>query len=360
MSLAILGVGTSVPPLRVTQKEAAAVAQALCCRTEREAALVSALHRQTEIATRHMVPGNEWLVDALRQKTNRAGGTYPGPDTAARMRVYAKEALPLGLEASRRALDDAGVATAAITHLVTVSCTGFSAPGLDVGLVNGLGLRPTVARTQVGYMGCHGAFNGLAVARALAAADPSARVLLCSVELCSLHYHFPWDPQAMVSNALFADGAAALVGAADGPAATGWRALATGSCLLPDSEDAMTWTITNHGFVMTLSPRVPSLIAAHLRPWLADWLAGHGLTIADVGSWAIHPGGVRILTAAEEALGLPRGTAAVSREVLREFGNMSSATVLFILERLRQRGTPRPCVALGFGPGLVAEAALFR
>ena len=360
MSLAIRGLGTAVPPLRVSQEDAAAVAQALCCRTAREAALVKVLHRQTAIASRHLVAGNEWLAAGLRRVGDVSpGGHDPGPDTAARMRVYAAEALPLGGEASRNALDDAGVVPTAITHLVTVSCTGFSAPGLDVGLITALGLRPTVSRTHVGYMGCHGVLNALGVVRAFAA-DPAARVLVCAVELCSLHYHFPWDPQAMVSNALFADGAAALVGAAAEPSHDAWRAVANGSCVLPDSEDAMTWTITNHGFVMTLSPRVPNLIAAHLRPWLADWLAGHGLTVADVRSWAIHPGGVRILSAVEEALSLPLGTAAVSREVLREFGNMSSATVLFILERLRQRGAPRPCVALGFGPGLVAEAVLFR
>jgi predicted naringenin-chalcone synthase len=122
----------------------------------------------------------------------------------------------------------------------------------------------------------------------------------------------------------------------------------------------MTWNIGDHGFTMTLSPRVPDLIAAHLRPWLEQWLGQHGLGLERVASWAVHPGGPRILSAVEKALGLPREATAVSREVLAACGNMSSPTVLFILDRLRERSAPRPCVALGFGPGLVAEAMLFR
>jgi predicted naringenin-chalcone synthase len=121
----------------------------------------------------------------------------------------------------------------------------------------------------------------------------------------------------------------------------------------------MGWTVGDHGFEMSLSRRVPGRIAAHLRPWLESWLADNGLSLADVKSWAVHPGGPKIVSAAEEALGLPAEALAPSRAVFAEYGNMSSPTVLFILKRLRDRGAPRPCVALGFGPGLVAEAALF-
>lgn len=121
----------------------------------------------------------------------------------------------------------------------------------------------------------------------------------------------------------------------------------------------MTWTIGDHGFQMTLSKRVPNLIATQLRPWLESWLRQNGLTLAEIGSWAVHPGGPRILDAVDEALDLGPNALAVSREVLAEHGNMSSPTILFILDRLRSSGAPRPCVALGFGPGLMAEAMLF-
>ena len=134
---------------------------------------------------------------------------------------------------------------------------------------------------------------------------------------------------------------------------------ASGSCLFPDSADAMTWHIADHGFTMTLSPRVPELLRKHLRPWLESWLGDNELALADVRSWAIHPGGPKILSAVEESLELPAEAMAASRAVLSEFGNMSSPTVLFVLDRLRKENAARPCVALGFGPGLVVEGALF-
>jgi len=240
-----------------------------------------------------------------------------------------------------------------------VSCTGFVAPGVDSELIRGLELSPTIERTHVGFMGCHGAFNGLRVARGLAGAEPDARVLVCAVELCSLHFRYSWDPGKMVGNALFADGAAAVVGmnGANAPRES-WRTTASGSFLFPDSTDAMTWTIGEHGFEMTLSARVPELIGEQLRPWLDDWLGKHNLARHKIGSWAIHPGGPRILSAVEKALDLPADATAVSRDVLKSCGNLSSATVIFLLDGLRSRQANRPCVALGFGPGLTAEAML--
>jgi predicted naringenin-chalcone synthase len=290
-----------------------------------------------------------------------------GPTTGQRMDFYRAGAPPLALAASTKALAHAGLDATTITHLVTVSCTGFFAPGIDVALIEGLGLPRTVERTHVGFMGCHGAINGLQAADAIIRARPASRVLLCAVELCSLHYCFEWEPSRAVGNAVFADGAAALVieagppAAAEGAevAASRWQIAATGSCLIPNSTDDMTWRIGDRGFEMYLSPAVPGVIKEHLRPWLEAWLAEQGVTIESVGSWAVHPGGPRILSAVEEALGLPRSATATSREILATCGNMSSPTVLFIIDRLQAAGSPRPCVALGFGPGLTAEAALF-
>jgi predicted naringenin-chalcone synthase len=327
-----------------------------------------ALYRQTGIAKRHFAFDGELVQDVL-EGTRASGSMFLprpaendlGPTTAQRMEHYMREAGPLALRASRQALDEAGLAAADLTHLITVSCSGFSAPGVDIELIKRLELSPTIERTHVGFMGCHGALNGLRVALALTGAFPRARVLLCAVELCGLHYYYQWDPKKLVSNALFADGAAAAVGVpTDAAPAGSWQAMASGSCVFPDSEYAMTWNIGDHGFEMTLSTRVPDLIAGHLRPWFVEWLGRHGLALAEVASWAVHPGGPRILTAVEESLGLDREATAASREVLADCGNMSSPTVLFILERLRKCRAPRPCVALGFGPGLTAEAALFR
>jgi len=362
MKSRILGIGVAVPECRVTQDEATRAATLLSATTPEQASRLAALYRQTQIETRYIVQGDPRLCGALQAcRENDASFRATGsiPTTGERMAVYAREALPLALEASRNALANAGLPPQAITHLVTVSCTGFASPGVDIGLMKALSLPATVERTHVGFMGCHGTFNGLRVARTLVEADRRARVLLCAVELCSQHYCYPWHDERMVANALFADGAGALVLGPSETAADNWRALASGSVVIPESEAAMSWTIGDQGFEMTLSREVPILIERHLKPWLEAWLVRHDLRRSDIGSWAIHPGGPRILTSVECALDLPPNAVATSRNVLRAFGNMSSATIVFILDRLRQDNAPRPCVGLAFGPGLTVEAFLF-
>lgn len=364
MPISLLGLGTALPPNRLTQEQGARVAQVLCL-DPRQSPLVPTLYRQTEITGRNLVIGEDVVRDVVAG-TRESGSVFlpsghpgdRGPTTSERMRVYGEEAPELAREACRCALTEAGVEAAAVTHLVTVSCTGFAAPGVDIALIRGLGLPATTERVHVGFMGCHGALNGLRVARALAAAEPHATVLVCAVELCSIHYHYGWDPKRVVANALFGDGAGAAVVRADGPA-DAWQLAAHGACLFPDSAYAMTWDIGDHGFDMTLSTKVPNLIARHLPPWLDGWLSRHGLTVDRVGSWAVHPGGPRVLNAVTDALGLDAAVTQHSHDVLTRHGNMSSPTILFILDRLRRAGSPLPCVALGFGPGLAVEAALF-
>jgi prepilin-type processing-associated H-X9-DG protein len=363
--MAIAGLGTALPPHRIAQSDAAEAAMHVCCKKDEHLEVLPVLYRQAGIKTRHMVLQMQKVVAKTHGEQFESpfipkDGENFGPTTSQRMERYVLEAPKLAIESSRTALDRSKVKPTEITHLVTVSCTGFSAPGADIRIIKGLGLRNTAQRVHIGFMGCHGALNGLRVARAFTGADPNAKVLLCCVELCSLHFHYGWDPKKLVANALFADGSAAVVGVAPELAPPdAWQVAASGSCLVPDSEYAMTWDIGDHGFDMTLSTRVPNLICDNLRPWLDNWLAASGLKVSDIKSWAIHPGGPRILTAVEKPLGLDENATAVSREVLSECGNMSSPTVLFILDRLRQQNAPRPCVALGFGPGLMAEGALF-
>jgi prepilin-type processing-associated H-X9-DG protein len=368
MTFAILGMGAAVPSTCVDQAVSMKVARKMCCKTREQESWLPAVYAGSGIDQRYMAIDWE-VLDDLFQGTNVSGSAFlpkgaaddRGPTTSQRMDHYAAQAGALALRASRQALEQSGLFPEEITHLITVSCTGFRAPGVDIELIQGLGLHATTQRTHLGFMGCHGALNGLRVAQAFTGSNPDARVLLCATELCSPHYHYNWDPQKMIANALFADGSAAVVGVPIQRApADAWKLAACGACVFPDSLDAMTWNVGDHGFVMTLSKRVPSLIASNLRPWMEKWLAGQGLSLREVVSWAIHPGGPRILEAAEEALGLPRETTWVAREVFASHGNMSSPTVLFILDELRRRHAPRPCLALGFGPGLAAEAALFR
>ncbi|GMV94640.1 MAG: chalcone synthase [Candidatus Hydrogenedentota bacterium] len=362
MKFSILGQGTAVPPYAISYEEAVAYAQGAFCETEEQQRQIKLLYRMTGVQSRNscVLSGPEGAPDRQTFFPAPNGSAKMGPSIRERMAKYEDEALPLAVQACREALEVSEVLPGAITHLVTVSCSGFAAPGVDIGLIKQLGLRPTAERVHVGFMGCHGALNGIRAARGFAESNPNARILLCAVELCSLHYHYGWNPDQLVANALFADGAAAIVGAAanvDGPGP--WQVAATGSCLIPDSEDAMTWRIGNNGFIMSLSSRVPELIGTHLKPWMKSWLGDSGYSIDDIKSWAVHPGGPRILSSTTKALGLDRDAVAVSREVLKEHGNMSSPTILFILKRLRDQNAPRPCVALGFGPGLMAEATLF-
>jgi predicted naringenin-chalcone synthase len=365
MSLWIHGLGTAVPSPTMTQQEAVELAQQVIRPTDQQTRLLKALYRRTGVKNRHTALPHrtalDWVPAPAGAAVDEAAASTMdglGPSTSQRMRFYSEHAPPLAISAASHALEQATIDPSEITHLITVTCTGFTAPGVDTALITALGLRPTTERIQVGFMGCHGAINGIRVARSLALADPHACPLLCAVELCSLHFRFGWDEDRVVANALFADGAAALATSGRQAADGAWSVVATGSCLVPDSEDAMTWRIGDHGFEMTLSARVPELVGRHLRPWLAGWLEEHGLSIESVGSWAVHPGGPRILSAVSESLGLPPDATAVSRDILAQFGNMSSPTVLFILDRLRKAQAPRPCVALGFGPGMFAEVAL--
>lgn len=363
MDAVILGFGTATPVHMVDQALAAEIAKTYSCETPAQSRLLPTLYRRTGVQRRGSTVVEEYDGQTLRQTFFPAwkGGADRGPGTAARSDRYAKDAPPLAQRAAEAALVDANCPASEITHLVTVSCTGFFAPGVDVALIKRLGLAPTVQRTNVGFMGCHGAMNGLRVAGAIARSEPHARVLLCAIELCSLHYHYGWDAEKVVANALFADGAAAVViGGAkpDGANRNAWKIRASGSCLLPNSEEEMTWKVGDYGFEMTLSAKVPGLIEQHVRPWMERWLATNELRVDQIGSWAVHPGGPRIVDSVAASLGLQAGITSVSDEILSEFGNMSSPTVLFILQRLRQRAAKLPCVALAFGPGLMAEAAL--
>jgi predicted naringenin-chalcone synthase len=362
VSLEIAGLGTALPPNSIRQQEAAELSTSFYDIAQGRSRGVSALYRRAGIEKRHSV-----VLDSSEGPLPERQSFYPaavdgadaGPTTHARMGRYEVEAPDLVVRAARLAIDSSGIDAEELTHSITVSCTGFYAPGIDAALVERLGLRRTVERTHIGFMGCHGALNGIRVAASFADADPKARILVSAVELCTLHFAYGWDVERIVANSLFADGAGALVGlAGENEPHEGWRVIGSGTFLMPDSEEAMSWRIGDHGFVMTLSPTVPDLIRNHVPGWLAQWLSQFDLAIDDIATWAVHPGGPRILSSFSAAARLSDDALAVSREVLAEHGNMSSATMIFILQRLLQEGASGPCVALGFGPGMVVEAAL--
>ena len=283
--------------------------------------------------------------------------------TGRRNAVYREAAGELFTAAAKQALAAApGLLPADVTHVVTVSCTGFYAPGPDIEVVRALGLDPSVQRYHVGFMGCYGAFPALRAAADFCRADPAAVVLVVAVELCTLHLRSAEDADTLLSCSLFADGgAAAVVTARPAPAGTPLLDLDTfASALVVEGEHDMAWTIGDEGFEMVLSGQVPRLVGTHVRDALTPLLGPGGDGYPDVDHWAVHPGGRSILDRVEDALELAPDQLAPSREVLRRYGNMSSATVLFVLRALLQEaptGAGRVC-ALAFGPGLSVESAL--
>ncbi|RLS35683.1 MAG: type III polyketide synthase [Planctomycetota bacterium] len=360
MTFLIQGLGTAIPERSMTQELAAEHSVEMWGETHGRAGVVRALYRRSGVKRRHSVliePADDPLIIHQSFYDRSVGTLDRGPTTSQRMQRYEVESIRLGTRSCTVALESAGIAASEITHLVTVSCSGFSAPGLDIGLIEKLGLNREVTRTNVGFMGCHGAFNGLRVAKAYAESDPEACVLLCCVEICSLHQQYTGDAQQIVANALFSDGSAAVVGRASEKGA--WQLRSQRSLVLEETLDHMTWRVGDHGFEMSLSPQVPDIIGEHLRSWVEGWLRPFGLSVEQIPTWAIHPGGPRILSACTAALGIDDAHADISREVLSQNGNMSSPTILFILDQLRKRQAPLPCVALAFGPGLTIEAALW-
>ncbi len=366
MSLTLLGIGTSLPDHAIAQRDAATLAASFANATPGRERALEALYRKSGIRSRGSVllddPGAEgFSQEFFPPAVDTAHG---GPSTGERMARYALEAGRLAVEAARRAIAAAGIDPAAVSHLVTCSCTGFASPGIDIEVIEELCLSAAVPRTHVGFMGCHGAFNALRVADAFAATAADAVVLVVCVELCSLHFQYGDHDDHVVANSRFAAGAAAAVcrtAAPGGPQeARPWRLVHQASRILPGSQREMGWLIGDHGFEMSLSARVPDLIAAHLAPAVVTMLAAAGVPPEAVASWAVHPGGPRILTAVEAALELPPDALAASRGVHAEHGNMSSATILFVLDRLHVADAPGPCVALAFGPGLTVEMAVLE
>ena len=284
------------------------------------------------------------------------GGFYAGdmPSTAERMKLYAEAAPELAL----KAIDalKAKVSIDGITHLVVASCTGFVAPGVDQIIIDRLGLPDGIERTLVGFMGCYAAVSALRVAHHIARSDPKARILVVTVELCSLHLIATPEVERLLAMLQFADGAAAALVSAE-PAGIAIEDFFAAN--LREGRELIRWAIGDGGFEMHLSGEVPGRIATALRdPVLqAKILRGRDPTSVD---WALHPGGRSIIDAVESTLGLSPEALEISRSVLARFGNMSSATLMFVLADFMARPKAADGVALAFGPGLAAEGFHFR
>lgn len=273
------------------------------------------------------------------------------PNTARRMELFEQKAPEL----MRKAVDRLALSEeerASITHVLVTCCTGSYAPGLDFEIVDYLRLSPDVERTMVGFMGCYAAINALKLARHIVRSDPKASVLMVNLELCTLHLQETQDLEQVLSFLVFADGAAASLISArqQGVALDSFKAM-----MVPETRELITWKIREYGFDMLLSGEVPGRLGRAL----------HGRALfprpESIDLWAVHPGGRSVLDAVQEGLHLPAEALAASREVLSRFGNMSSATVMFVLQRIMQQARPgQSGCAMSFGPGLTAETMSFH
>jgi predicted naringenin-chalcone synthase len=340
----IIAIGTAVPAVECDASYYAWAMRQLEGR--REASLLGRMMQRSGIGSRFTV-----LPDAATQQAE--GSFYAAaepPSTLERMAVYAREAPELAMTAIGKLGDLDGV-----THMVVASCTGFTAPGLDQVLARRIGLAPTVERVVIGFMGCYAGVTALRAAAHIVRSDPRARVLVLSVELCTLHLQPTDRLESLLAMGQFADGAAAALVSADGPG----LALGEGlSLTLEDSHELITWTVGDTGFAMELSGEVPGRLAAALGDEAVARRLTNGHALHDIEAWAVHPGGKSIVDAVERGLGLPAEKVAASRAVLQDYGNMSSATVLFVLERLMAE-RPATGIALAFGPGLAMEGLRF-
>ncbi len=358
MSTKILSIGTAVPTARLDQWRARDFFAAQPGVDRLTARLIGAAFDQSAIEHRYSVIGQIGSGGTL---FSADGELLSVPSTGERNAVYRREAPPLSAAAAREALDRAGVDAAEITHVVTASCTGFFAPGPDYLLVKHLGVPVTAQRTHIGFMGCAAAFPALRTAQAIAEASPGAMVLVVCTELCSLHIRSSRDPEQIVASAVFGDGAgAAVVTAADPRPGRPWLdAGAFSTAITAEGEQDMDWTIGDTGFEMRLTSEVPRIIGREIAG-VVEAMLGGGDPLREVDVWAVHPGGRSVLDRVQSGVGLPEESLAHSRAVLRDFGNMSSATILFILQRmLADDSIPDGARIAGlcFGPGLTVETA---
>lgn len=346
----IRSVATAIPPTRVDQEQAADFARRRFAASMPDLERLLPLFDNAGIRTRYFAAPREWFEDEH--------------DLAEKSAVYAREATRLSASAAESALVRADLDPADIDYIIYVNTTGLATPSIDARLINVLGLRRNVRRTPIWGLGCAGGAAALSHAHHYALAHPGARVLVVTTELCGLTF-LPHDASKsnLVATALFADGAAAAVVCGDDEEGPGLGIVDTRSRFYPDSLDVMGWTVLQDGLQVVFAQRIPEIVEQTAQEDVGSFLGDHGLVPADIGAWLLHPGGVRVLQAYADALSLAPGQLELSAGVLRDYGNMSSATVMYVLERyLAKHGTGRGGHGLvsALGPGFCSESLLVR
>lgn len=358
MSVFIHDIATSVPPFASDQQHIREVMKKHIGADRKTRAIIHRIYTQSGINKRHSV-----VEDFTPNKNGSLffNGKVNQPGTAARNKVYEQEARKLFVETAQKlTADSTNFSSDEITHVITVSCTGFYAPGPDYDIMKTLNLAPSAQRFHVGFMGCYAAFPALKMARSFCTSDPDAVVLVVSAELCTLHFQFNNDVDNLLSGAVFADGAAGMIISAREPKNKALEINDFATSLAFNGEKDMAWTIGDFGFNMVLSTYVPDIIRDNLDDVIQPLFQQYQLTKQDIDYWAIHPGGRAILDKIEKSQELEPELLSASRNTLANYGNMSSATVLFVLKKLLDDSpqSKQKILSVAFGPGLTIESGL--
>lgn len=354
----ILALATALPEYSAEQS---AIAEKIMATLQLEGSMADFINRiydRTAIKRRYSVLKDIEMTDSTEAQLLKSDFLLNTPMTGIRNDIYIKEAPALALKSAQEAIAQWKGDVADITHIISISCTGVMAPGIEFLLQKELGLTSSVQRIGLNFMGCFGAFRGLAVAASIAKEDPKNRVLMVCTELCSLHVQADIRPEVLVSNALFGDGSAAAIigGSVQDTERSLWQIERSAAQALSDSLDDMTWALSDYGCVMTLSSRVPKIIEKDAPAFIDTLISPEDY---QKYTWAIHPGGKSIVQALERVCQLNEKQTSASWHVLENHGNMSSATFLFVLNKLAQEVEKHPkIIGLGFGPGLSIEGIL--
>lgn len=360
----ITSIGVAVPPFRFSQNTIASFMQKVMQLDYQDGRKLKTIFRSSGIQTRYSVLDDYGKQSDFSFYSNTAN-YEPFPTTEKRLNQYRKSALSLGVEAAQKCFAEKSAQSInQVTHLIVVSCTGMYAPGLDIDLIKSLGLREDVQRTCIAFMGCYAVFNALKVADSFCKADPSSTVLIVSVELCTIHFQKEATLDNLLANALFSDGAAAMLVRSSPD--SGWNlSLETfHNALAYNGSEHMAWNIGNLGFEMKLSAYVPDIIREGIHKLTNTLLKRVDRNINDITHFAIHPGGKKILEVIEDELGLSKEKNKHAYSVLSEYGNMSSSTVIFVLDQivrsLKEDDQDKYILSIAFGPGLTLESMLLK
>jgi predicted naringenin-chalcone synthase len=355
----IRSIGTAGPKHSFNQKDAALLMQKIYGLDATEARKLAFMYRQSDIETRYTVLEDYTQPDEKHWNFISAEQDSPLPNLDERMKIYNREALPLSVAAIKDCLKDR-ILPQEVTHLITVSCTGMSAPGLDLQIAEEMDLYPEVFRTSVNFMGCYGAVHALKLSKLICDSTPDANVLIVATEFCSIHFQKEYTPDSASSTILFSDGSAAVLVSNKIQSEKKIKLTDFYSKVAYRGKKDMAWELSHRGFIITLSSYIPDLIEQDIAALVKEATQHSGLSVNDITHWCVHPGGKKIVSAIQKQLGLKDDDMRFSKSILSRYGNMSSPTVLFVLKEILDSvdDTPANIFGVAFGPGLTMETFL--